>query len=398
MSRTLAWGATIAALLVLSASYGHDPRAARASGDAPAQTLSPPPSLAPAPSNSSSAPAATTSPAAASPTPEAVIERDVPDLNKGVWVRGPNLPSPRQDAAAAVLAGRIYLIGGFGPREQQMDSTLVWEPQVVPGSPHGEVERAGARLGVWTYAARIPEPVDHAAAAVVGGFIYIAGGRIENLVTNKFWRYDAGNDSWLQMPSMPIPRFGPTMQAVGDKLYVIGGAVSHGRDSTSMMVYDIPTGQWSVSEYATYYPRIAPGSALVEGMIVLLGGRTDNDINLPFCDLYAPANDRWYTCSGMHQPRSDFGLSAVNGRLVAVGGDDVRSLAPTQTMEISEPAVNGWLSGPWMPSPRHGMAQVTLGNVVWVMGGSYTTGTAPTATVLRYISPLVKVKLKKGNA
>src|ERR1700694_3105301 len=111
-------------------------------------------------------------------------------------------------------------------------------------------ERAGSKLCVWTYAARIPEPVDHAAAAVVGSSIYVAGGRIENLVTNKFWRYDAGTDSWTELPSMPIPRFGPTMQAVGQRLYIIGGAISHGRDATSMMVYDIPSMTWSVYEYA----------------------------------------------------------------------------------------------------------------------------------------------------
>jgi serine/threonine-protein kinase PknK len=217
-------------------------------------------------------------------------------------------------------------------------------------------------------------------------------------VTNKFWRYDAGNDSWLQMPSMPIPRFGPTMQAVGDKLYVIGGAVSHGRDATSMMVYDIPTARWTQRAYATTYERSSAASAVIDGRIALLGGRDDYERNLPFCDLYDTQADRWYTCSGLRQPRSDFGLSVISGRLLAVGGDDLRSYQPTQTTEISEPEVAGWLSGPWMPSPRHGMAQVTLGNVVWLIGGAYTTGTGPTSSVLRYVSPLVKVKFEKGHS
>ncbi len=328
-------------------------------------------------------------------TPEA--ERTAPDLSKGVWVHGPNLPSPRQDAAAAVLAGRIYIIGGFGPHNEQMDSTLVWEPQIA-GSPHGEAERAGLRLGLWTYAARIPEPVDHAAAAVVGSYIYVAGGRIENLVTNKFWRYDAGNDSWTELPSMPIPRFDPTMQAVGDKLYVIGGAVSHGRDATSMMVYDIPSSSWTERAYATAYERSAAESVVIGDDIVLLGGRDEYDHNLPFCDLYDPESDRWFTCSGMRSPRSDFGLSVVSeNRLVAVGGDDLNIYQPTQTMEISEPGVNGWMSGQWMPYPRHGMSQVTLGNVIWIIGGSSSTGTAPTASVLRYVSPLIKIKFQKGH-
>src|SRR6202165_3134611 len=110
-----------------------------------------PQAVAPSPAPSVPAPPAATQPVAsptpaASATPQPDLYRDAPDLNKGVWVRGPNLPSPRQDVAAAVLAGRIYLIGGFGPHNQQMDTTLVWEPQIVPGEPRGEAERACCKL------------------------------------------------------------------------------------------------------------------------------------------------------------------------------------------------------------------------------------------------------------
>src|SRR5579872_7594056 len=124
------------------------------------------------------------------------------DLNAGAWVRGPNLPSPRQDAAAVVLADRVYVIGGFGPHSQQMDTTLVWDPQVVSMTQDPSEQHAGSHLGSWTFAAPIPEPVDHAAAAAVGSHIFVAGGRIENLVTNKFWRYDVANDAWVELPSM----------------------------------------------------------------------------------------------------------------------------------------------------------------------------------------------------
>jgi hypothetical protein len=341
-------------------------------------------------------------PSAQSPGPVAsvtpsTIERDEPDLNKGVWVRGPNLPSPREDAAAAVIAGRIYVIGGFGPHNEQMDTTLVWEPQVAPGESTQQPERAGARLGVWTYAAQVPEPVDHAAVAADSSGIYIAGGRVENVVTNKFWRYDAGRDNWTEMPSMPVPRYGATMQQIDGKLYLIGGTASHGRDATSMLVYDIASGKWSTRTYALADTLIEPASTVLDDRLVLIGGRTESEFNVNSCDVYDPLRDRWTVCMDLHTARSDFGLSEVNGRLVAVGGDDLRYYQATQTMEISEPRLNGWYDGPWMPSPRHGMAQVTLGNVVWVIGGSTWTGTSPTSTVLRYISPLVKVKFHKGS-
>jgi len=317
------------------------------------------------------------------------------ELNKGAWVRGPNMPAPRQDAAAVVLADRVYVIGGFGANAQQMDTTLVWEPQVVPGQTEDPTEQhAGSHFGSWQYAAPIPEPVDHAAAAAWGDYIYVAGGRIEDLVSNKFWRYDAANDTWVEMPSMPVPRYGATMQAYDDKLYVIGGAVSHGNDERSIEVYDIPTGRWSLIDNALAGGRVAMASAVIDGRIALLGGRDDDERNLSACDLFDPATKRWSACSPLHSPRSDFGLSVVAGRLLAVGGDDVRLSQTTQTTEISEPYVRGWLSGPWLPGPRHGMAQVTVGTVVWVIGGASWPGTSPSTTVLRYVSPVVRVKLK----
>jgi hypothetical protein len=316
------------------------------------------------------------------------------DLNRGAWARGPDLPSGRQDAAAAVLGGRIYLIGGYGPHDQQMDTTLVWEPEIAQEEPGETVQRAGVRLGAWTYAAPIPEPVDHAAAAALGGYVYVAGGRIENLVSNKFWRYDVSSDSWTEMTSMPIPRYGATMQAVGDKLYLVGGAVSHGNDATSMEIFDTSTGQWSIKTYALPAQVEGLESTVLGQDIIILGGRDDEERNLSECEAYDTVSQRWQGCSYLHQPRSDFGLSAVTGRLVAVGGDDLRLDHPTQTMEISEPYIDGWLDGPWMPAPRHGMAQVTLGNVVWVIGGASTTGTAPSAAVLRYVSPVIRVQLK----
>ena len=330
------------------------------------------------------------------PNSSGVIDEIVrADLNKGAWVRGPNMPAPRQDAAAVVLADRVYVIGGFGARSQQMDTTLVWDPQVVAGGAADQQEQhAGSHLGSWSYAAPIPEPVDHAAAAAVGDYIYVVGGRIEDLVSNKFWRYDVANDSWTEMPSMPVPRYAATMQAYGDKLYVIGGAVSHGNDERSIEVYNIATGRWALLDNELPYGRTEMESALVDGRIAVLGGRDDQQRNLTSCDLFDPASIRWSSCSPLRVPRSDFGLSVVAGRLLAVGGDDIRLSQTTQTTEISEPSVQGWYSGPWLPGPRHGMAQVTVGTVVWVIGGASWPGTAPSTTVLRYVSPVVRVKLK----
>ena len=354
----------------------------------------------------------------------------VVDLNKGVWVRGPDLPSARQDAAVAVMDGRIYLAGGFGPHDQQMATLLVFEPTFP--SPVANPNVAGpivSHPGEWRAAATMPEPVDHAAAAGMGGYLYVAGGRIEDLVTNKFWRYDPIADTWTELPSMPFPRYAPMMQAVNGKLYLFGGQSSHGNDDTSLMIFDVAKNSWRTEEHALGDERYMAGSVVLNGLIYLVGGRDRDQVSLRTCDVYDPSRDRWRSCSNMRLGRADFGLASVNNRLMAIGGEnygassselsvttgiigglEYASSSPdpstisfdinrtiTQTTEISSTDAGGWISGPWLPFPRHGLAVAALGNQIWVIGGSAYSGTSPLTSVLRFVSPVTQVQFK-GHA
>lgn len=353
------------------------------------------------------------------PAPQARGDVEVmrSDLNHGSWVRGPDLPEARQDAAAVVYQGRIYLIGGYGPKAAQESSTLVLEPDLVTQTPRPE-DQGGpivAHLGAWTYAKPIPEAVDHAAAAALDGFIYVAGGRIEKLVTNKFWRYDPIADEWLELPSMPVPRYGPTMQAMNGKVFVIGGTSSHGNDERGVEIYDIASAQWTLVADALGVEREDASSVILGDRIAIVGGHDRGQHDLPYCDLWDPGRNRLSPCSNLHHARSSFGLAAIEDRLVAIGGEDrpdaplpvgidaadpfqvdrfTNRVAPHgQTMEISGAGAEGWRDGPWMSAPRQGMATVTLNRAVWVIGGAHSWGVAPTKSVLRYVSPLTKVKL-----
>lgn len=316
------------------------------------------------------------------------------DPHAGVWLHGPNLPSARQDAATAVLGGRIYIIGGFGPNSSPTDTTYVLDFAAGTNLNPSMEEPPPPTLpvGSWSTARPIPEPVDHAAAASLDGYVYVAGGDIEKLVTNKFWRYDPADDTWAAMPPLPIPRYGPTMQALDGKLYLIGGATSHGNDEISIEVFDPDTASWSLIPYGLGVERLALASAVFEDQIAVVGGRDDEERNLTSCDLYNPQTNHWTACSNMHEARSGLGLAAIGDRLMAIGGVDVRASTTTQTTEISGDQAHGWMDGHWMPAPRTGMSIAVIGHSIWVIGGSSWDATAPTTSVLRYVVPIVKVK------
>jgi N-acetylneuraminic acid mutarotase len=321
-----------------------------------------------------------------------------PDLNHGSWVQGPTLPAPRQNAAAAVLNGRIYLFGGFTADHRQTDTTLVLQPGLVTSTPPPESQGGPipANLGTWQNAAPVPESVDNAAAAVYQGYIYIAGGRVENKVTNKAWRYDPVSDTWDEIRSMPVPRHGASMQAVDGKLYLIGGAAAHGNDEDSIEVFDIAHGTWSMIDNALATSRIGGETAIIDGQIAIAGGMTHDGRVLDSVEYFDPVRNHWTFGFHMRQTRANFGLTTVQNRLVAVGGiipgEGPDEPGTTQTMEVSSGMGQGWLSGPWMPFPRQGMAVVSLGDVVYLIGGSPWYGVGPIADVRRYVSPLIKVQ------
>jgi len=312
------------------------------------------------------------------------------DLNGGVWQKGPPLPAPRQDAACAVVGGRIYLIGGFGPRDAQTDTTFVLEPQVpATAAPAPFLQRVGR----WTTAAPIPVSVDHAAAAALDGYVYVVGGRQGRRVSGGLWRYDPSADAWEQLASMPIARYAPTLTAFGEKLYVLGGQSTGGRDERSVEMFDPLQNMWTLISRELDIEREAAAAAVVDQKIALVGGHDHAQDNLTSCDLWDPLADAWSTCARLHDPRADFGLAAVEGRLMAIGGYDLRRDLADQTTEISEPAVRGWLSGPWMPFPRRAMAVASIGGTIFVMGGSAYFGVAPLDSVLLYVSPITRVRL-----
>jgi hypothetical protein len=350
-------------------------------------------------------PTPTPTPTPGQPTPQPVVTSSTdkgyvlkPDLNHGSWVKGPTLPVPLQYAAAAVLNGRIYLFGGFNGNRKQVDTTLVLQPGLVTSTPPPE-EQGGpipSNLGAWQTAAPVPESVDNAAAAAYQGYIYLAGGRIENKVTNKAWRYDPVTDVWEEMRSMPVPRHGASMQAVAGKLYLIGGASSHGNDEVSIEVFDISTGKWSLMDNALATSRIGGATTLVNGQIAIVGGMTHDGRMLDSVEYFDPVRNRWTYGFHMLQGRAHFGLTTVEGRPIAIGGIIPGAAADepsaTQTMEISSGIGQGWLSGPWMSFPRQGMAVVTLGDIVYLIGGSPWYGVGPIDDVRRYVSPLIKVQ------
>src|SRR3954453_4194782 len=103
---------------------------------------------------------------------------------QGSWSVAPSLPVPRQESGMVAVGNRIYVIGGNGADPVPDALVLVYD--------------ADART--WGEAAPVPEALHHAAAAVVDGKIYSIGGFERAFAAREpvssVWVYDPARDEW----------------------------------------------------------------------------------------------------------------------------------------------------------------------------------------------------------
>lgn len=134
----------------------------------------------------------------------------------GEWFPELPLPSALYFHAAAAAGGRIYVSGGY--------SSGSGVQQTVYSAQTGD----DGTLGPWTGGPTLPAPRYSHSMTLIGGRLYVAGGKDGASVRSEVWgtQLDAQGgltDSWHVYSPLPSPRYGHSALAAGNMLYVIGG-------------------------------------------------------------------------------------------------------------------------------------------------------------------------------
>jgi N-acetylneuraminic acid mutarotase len=107
------------------------------------------------------------------------------------------MPSKRGSAVAAVVNGKIYVIGGAAIHPGSS------EPSLQPAKPHrsvGTVEEYDPKTNSWAQRSSMPTARNHAAIGAVNNKIYVIGGRLGSAFiftasnTNVVEEYDPAID------------------------------------------------------------------------------------------------------------------------------------------------------------------------------------------------------------
>ena len=125
------------------------------------------------------------------------------------WTHETQLPGNGLNAPAAVaLHDRIYLIGGFN---------------TTTNVPSSEVLVYDLTRRSWSNAAPLPAPRGGHAAAVLDGKIHVVGGGNSRSTIADHSVLDPATNQWRDLAPLPRPEGSPALVAFHDQLYAIGG-------------------------------------------------------------------------------------------------------------------------------------------------------------------------------
>jgi len=268
------------------------------------------------------------------------------------WQTLARMQLARSEMPAVVLAGKIYVPGGF----QQTDGN-------VSASAAFEVYDPGSNA--WSALAGMPTARHHLMAAGHNDRIYVFGGiDFSGAVTDTAWRYDPADDIWSQLANIPVPIAAGAAVSLGDNIYLVGGIP----DGTINLRYHPATDTWTQMA-PIQQPREHTAAVAMDGKIYALAGRW-NRTELASVEVYDPQTNSWTEVASMQVLRAGLAAIVLDGVILVIGGEVFDPLRTLDSIEGYDAASNTWSEFPSLPSPLHGVPAVTLGGYIYVLGGS----------------------------
>lgn len=310
------------------------------------------------------------------------------------WLIKDVMPSPRDAAAAAVVDGVIYVVGG-------RDAS-------IPDSPASRLQTNEAYDPVtdsWTTRAPMPTRRHGHVAVAVDGILYAIGGDTAPFTyINANEAYDPVTDSWTSKSPMPTPRTVLAAAAVDNVIYAIGGMFPHNNMLDVNEAYDPASDSWS-AKVPMPTARQRARAATANGAVYVMGGASTATCCIDVNEVYDPVTDAWSPRTPMPTSRQDFALSRVNGMLYAIGGLEKVSQGWVATNAAYDLASDTWSTSDSMPTPRGQVAWGEVNGAIYVMGGLNNPTGQPALMSLDitevFVAPagptVVSIDIKPGN-
>uniref|UniRef100_A0A8C7DTG8 Kelch-like family member 32 n=1 Tax=Oncorhynchus kisutch TaxID=8019 RepID=A0A8C7DTG8_ONCKI len=307
----------------------------------------------------------------------------------------------------------LYIAGG-----RKREVSRVRELRYFNPAAQENVRVAGCSN--WSELAPMPAGRSHHCVAVMGHFLFVAGGEVEHstgrtCAVRTACRYDPRGNRWMEIASMKACREHFVLGALGQYLYAVGGRnelrqvlptverycpkrnkwtfiqsfdrslschagsvaddllwVSGGVTNTAqyqnrLMVYDPEQNQW-LARSPMLQRRVYHVMAVARRQLYVLGGNDldyNNDrILVRHIDSYDIDMDQWTRCTfSLLTGQNESGVAVHDDRIYVVGGYSIwtnEPLACIQVLDVSTEGKEEVFYGPTLPFASNGIATCFL--------------------------------------
>lgn len=133
---------------------------------------------------------------------------EIYDIATNTWTSGPDMTQAREHLAVTAHNGNVHVLGGYPTnRFEALTTHEVYDPTTAS----------------WSKAADMPIAVAGFSAAEVAGRLYMFGGEQGWAVSKEVHEYDEQTDAWTRRADMPKGRYAFGIAVVGATIHVIGG-------------------------------------------------------------------------------------------------------------------------------------------------------------------------------
>jgi DNA-binding CsgD family transcriptional regulator len=232
--------------------------------------------------------------------------------------------------------------------------TVAWDRGWIFPKPTPDPILAAMNEDRWKELAPMSVARANMAVTVYDNKIYVIGGETEEGVTGLTEVYDIATDTWARLPDKPTPVTNAKAVVVGGKIYVPGGRGETHKSTNVVEQFDPTLNAWQTEEKLPE-PTSEYALAANEGRFYLFGGQS-NEILLSSVLSFDPDIKVWTKETEL--PNAISGMSAINigNDIVLIGGEEktaknlsIRSFSPASRNELRTLQNKGELPFPCSP-------------------------------------------------
>jgi hypothetical protein len=271
--------------------------------------------------------------------------------------RSPMPAPPRTEVVGAFWEGKVVVLSGL----HQDDS------------PSNQVDFYDPASDTWTTGPPLPMALHHAGIGVLDGRLYVVGGYASSpngwMPVAEVRSLGADETRWRDEPSLAGPRGALAVASTGDALVAVGGTGNGDLRRTEILASGAT--EWQTGPDLRVRREHLAATA-VGSRVYAIGGRAGTlESNRRSVESFAVGEDSWRAEADLNEARGGIGAATVGDTACVAGGEAPggRTVGPVECLTD-----DGWQQVGTLENPRHGVAVISSGRGLHVIGGGPQPG------------------------